>query len=167
VSLTSWLILAGMAVAELFRRLKPDGRLLALGVLAVLLLTSAGEDFLYYRYQNGNRPDWRAAFEFIQERQRPGELVVSSTQPMGDYYLPGRNLPFNWFDPALAEVSADRVWFVEDMVVDDLYPKKASWMKENARLMATFDVVVHARNFKMRVFLFDPSEGGDTQDSPN
>jgi uncharacterized membrane protein len=165
VSLTSWLILAGMVVAELMHRLKQEGRLLALGVLAILLLTSAGEDFLYYHYQNGNRPDWRGAFEFIQERRLPGEVIVSSSQPVGEYYLPGNNLPFNKFDPAQAQASPERVWFVEDMVVADLYPQKSKWVKENASLMATFDVIVQARNFKMRVYLFDPQSENSSVES--
>jgi hypothetical protein len=164
VSLTSWLILAGMAIAELFSLLKREGRWLAVGVLSMLLLSSAAEDFLYYQYQNGNRPDWRAAFEYIQEHQLPGEAVVASSKSLIDYYLPGKNLPFNWFDLEKAQASTERIWIVEDLVVDQIYPRKAMWIKENARLVASFDVIVHARNFKMRVYLFDPFEGNSPQD---
>jgi hypothetical protein len=164
VSLTSWLILAGMAVAELFSRLKQEGRLLAVAVTAVLLLSSASDNFLYFQYQNGNRPDWRAAFEYIQERKLPEEVVVTSSQPVGEYYLRGKSLPFNWFDIERAQASPYRVWIVEDMVMDELYPQKARWVKENAQLMANFDVVVQARNFKMRVYLYDPFTNRSPQD---
>lgn len=156
VSLTSWLILAGMAVSELFTRLRREGRLLAVGVMAVLILASTGEVFLYYQYQNGNRPDWKAAFQFIQERQLPGDLVVSSDREIGEYYLQDKPLPLSRFEPDQALASTNRFWIVEDMMVDELYPQKARWVEENARLMAAFDVIVHARNFKMRVYLFDP-----------
>ena len=164
VSLTSWLILAGMTVAELFTRLKQEGRLLALGVLAVLMLSSAGENFLYYQYQNGNRPDWREAFEFIQERRQPGDVIITSDRSIGEYYLQDRPLPFKWLESDQAIASTNRVWIVEDMVVDELYPQKAKWVKENSRLMANFDVTVHARIFKMRVYLFDPKSGNLTKD---
>jgi mannosyltransferase len=157
VSLTSWLILAAMVVSELFRRLKLEGRPLAIGILAILLLTSAGEDLLYFRYQNGNRPNWKEAFEFIQAHQRPGDTVVTAGQTIGDYYLSGEVINYVWFDPQAASTATHRYWLVEDMEVDELFPKKARWVKENAQLMGTFDVIFHARNFKMRVFLFDPN----------
>jgi hypothetical protein len=92
-------------------------------------------------------------------------VIVSSSQPVGEYYLPGNNLPFNKFDPAQAQASPERVWFVEDMVVADLYPQKSKWVKENASLMATFDVIVQARNFKMRVYLFDPQSENSSVES--
>jgi mannosyltransferase len=156
VSLTSWLILAGMAVAELFTRLKQDGRLLALGVMAVLLLTSAGEVFLYHQYQNGNRPDWKAAFEFIQKHRQPGDVITTSDRAIGEYYLQDRPMPFKWFEPGQDLAFTNRVWIVEDMVFAEIYPQKARWVEEHTRLMANFDVIVHARNFKMRVYLLDP-----------
>jgi len=49
-----------------------------------------------------------------------------------------------------------RVWFVEDMVVQRVFPQTHIWLEENARLVANLDVHAQARNFTMRVYLYDP-----------
>jgi hypothetical protein len=50
-----------------------------------------------------------------------------------------------------------RVWFVEDNNVGEKYPEKLNWMKEHGHLLKVDDVHVRARNFIMRVYLFDPA----------
>jgi hypothetical protein len=41
-----------------------------MGVLMILVLTALSEDVLYYRYQNGNREDWRPAIEFVEQNKK-------------------------------------------------------------------------------------------------
>ena len=158
VSLTSWIILAAMAARELFARLHGSLRIFAVGVLALLLLTSMSEDILYYQYQNGNRENWRSAFEFIQEQRQAGEPVVVDRTEIGRYYLQDGVISYRQIEPQEI-LQHKRVWFVEDMNVAELFPEQLAWVKENAHQVADFDVQANARLFKMRVYLFENTAG--------
>lgn len=52
---------------------------------------------------------------------------------------------------------SQRVWFTEDLVVDELYSRQMQWIKENAVQVADFDVNANARLFKMRIYVYDPA----------
>ena len=157
ISLTSWITLASLATYELIHQQKGHARLLAVGVLVLLLGTSLSEDYLYYRYQNGNRDDWRAAFNFIQERKQSDDLVFSSEADVGDYYLGQRTFSMGNFDESALKRKYRRAWFVTDMNTQELYPQQLAWIEEHARQVANFDVAVRGRTFLMRVYLYDPA----------
>jgi len=147
-----------MAARELFARLHGSLRIFAVGVLALLLLTSMSEDILYYQYQNGNRENWRSAFEFIQEQRQAGEPVVVDRTEIGRYYLQDGVISYRQIEPQEI-LQHKRVWFVEDMNVAELFPEQLAWVKENAHQVADFDVQANARLFKMRVYLFENTAG--------
>jgi hypothetical protein len=48
-----------------------------------------------------------------------------------------------------------RVWFVEDLDADELYPQTMQWVTHHATLEANFDVRASVRLFKMRVYLYE------------
>ena len=89
VSLTSWLILASAGVWELVSQSKGRHWVLAAGVLLILLLEPMGEVTLYYRYQNGNREDWKTAFALVNRLKEPDDKVVVTNTLLGDYYTEG------------------------------------------------------------------------------
>jgi len=153
VTLTSWIILAALALHELFIYLRGRPQILAFGVLAILLGASFGEDLMYYRYQNGNRDNWKAALQYVQEHRGPNDIVVSSNPDVSNLYLDQKTFPLSDWDPASLD-SPGRAWILEDMNVQEMLPGKLAWLRENTREVADFDVHVQARNFKMRVYLY-------------
>jgi mannosyltransferase len=155
VTLTSWIILAALAVYELFIYLRGRQQILAFGVLAILLGASLGEDLMYFRFQNGNRDNWKAAVQYVQEHRTPNDIVVSANPDVSDLYLGHNTIPLLDWDPA-SFTSPGRAWILEDMNVQEMLPGKLEWLRENARQVADFDVHVQARNFKMRVYLYTP-----------
>lgn len=157
VALTSWLILAALATQALFHLVDRSGRVLVAGVLLILLATPLSEDLLYFRYQNGNRDNWRAALAFVDQHRLPGELVVVYDR-VGKYYLKTGVIDIDKFDPAILADQQGRTWFVEDMNVAERYPQTLIWIQQHTRQVADFDVHVHARTFKMRVHIYDPLE---------
>ncbi len=159
MTLPSYLILAGVAVWELFRRSDQVGRLIATGVLTLLVVTSLSEDVLYYRFQNGNRDDWRGALQVVKSRMQPGDLVVSSAPNVASYYLGAPVMSLENFDLEALDQSEEPIWFVEDMNAAGRYPAANQWMTKNAELVANLDVHVRARNFLMRVRYYDPADG--------
>jgi len=157
ISLLCWIILASVAGRELLIQTQRSARILALGVLMVLVLVPLSEDVLYYKYQNGNRDNWRAAFEFVQQQKAKGDLVIVPDPSLADYYLQEETFSMGEVDLThLGEVK-ERVWFVEDMNVEVKFPQVHDWIQENAELVANMDVQVRARNFIMRVFVYDPT----------
>jgi mannosyltransferase len=163
VTLTSWIVLAAMGVVALWNELPAQRRMahsqvLALAPLLILVAYGASENLLYFRYQHGNRDNWRAAFEFIQQHQDEEDRVVAAHKNVGDYYMQAKTIALANFDPASIAEHCSRVWFVEDMMAASLSPQKVAWVKKHSREMADFDVHVHARTFKMRVYLYVPAE---------
>jgi mannosyltransferase len=156
VSLTSWILLAAIAAVEMLTRLSGSLRIFAVGLIVILLASSLGEDILYFQYQNGNRENWKAAFEFIQEKRRAGELVVIDRPEIGNYYLSDGVISYRQMDQSDI-LQHERVWFIEDMNVAELFPEQLAWVKANAYQVADFDVQANARLFKMRVYLFENS----------
>jgi hypothetical protein len=154
-TLVSWLLLASLALVELYKRLRHQGVLLAAGVLAMVLAGSLSEDILYFRFQNGNREDARAAFQYIERHSSPGDVVLAPNAALGRFYLDSDVRRLATFDFTSIPAGTRRVWIVEDMTVARTAPSQYTWLQTHARLAAVFDVHVHARNFVMRVHVYD------------
>ncbi len=158
VALTSWILLACLAVHSLFISLAGRTKILAVGVLSVLLIAPLGENFQYYFHQNGNRADWRAAFAYIAAHRAEKDVVITSSPDVGDYYLEGGTRNYPPLDSPLFEGGQRDIWFVEDIVVEELYPGQLTWIREHAVKVADFDVQANLRNFKMRVYYYDAGD---------
>jgi hypothetical protein len=157
VSLTSWIILAAMAINELFILLKGSGRILAIGVLLLILGVSLSEDVLYFRYQQGNRDNWKAAFEYVRQHRESNDLIIAGNPEVGSYYLQDKVNGFHQLE--VEELSeTQRIWFIEDLTVKEIFPQQRSWLLNNTELVADFDNHVNARVFTMRVYLYSPIE---------
>jgi len=158
ISLPSWLILASVAAVELIRHIPRSARILAIGVLFFLWLDPISEDVLYYKYQNGNRENWKEAFQLVRQKRKPGDLIVSRHRRLGDYYMQESTLGFEQVDLSSIKQSKVRVWFVEDADGKVKFPQVHHWIQENTRLISDFstDISIHGRNYQVRVFLYDP-----------
>ena len=163
ISLTSWLILAAITTMMLVKNMRWPLTLLALGTFLVLLVHPVGEDILYYMTQNGNRDNWKAAFTYIQQHKRPGDLVVSDNTQLADYYLSTQSIFFAEYNLDEIGTQDSRVWFVEDMVGIQKFPELHAWVIQNAQLVSVYDIHFQARNFSMRVYLYDPALSSDTE----
>jgi len=158
VTLTAWLILAALGTWELYKQTKGRAWVLVSGVLLILLLFPLSENVLYYRYQNGNRDDWKNAFALVNKQKLPGDLVIVSEQGMGDYYLDEEiTAHYRSLDYDNLPETDHRYWFIVDNNVGEKYSAILDWVVENADLLENYDVNVRARNFQMRIYLYDPS----------
>lgn len=152
---------------ELFQRIENKAWYLAAGVLLILLLEPVSEAVLYYRYQNGNRDNWKAALTMVNRLKAADDRVVVTNTLLGDYYTEGKGT-VNYRALDLENLPADgtRYWFIEDNNVGDKSPATLRWLQENADLLAVFDVQVRARVFKMRVYFYQPGVTQATGTSP-
>jgi mannosyltransferase len=157
VTLPAWIILASFGTVELFTQTKEALlRVLILGLPLLLFADSLGEDVLYHRYQNGNRADWKGAFQFIKARQQPGDLIITTKPEIGQFYLQEPVLGFYQLESLASNGPDQRIWFVEDMNINQVRESDLIWVSEHAQQVITLDNVVGGRNFRMRVFLHDP-----------
>ena len=156
VSLVSWIVLASMGLVQLANSTDRIRRTMAIGLLVAILAVSLSENLLYFTYQNGNRDDWGAAFDRISQDKLPGDLVVAPDTRIADYYLGEGTTSMRTFDPEAAVSNGKRIWIIEDINVQPKYPEVYEWVSEHAELVENFDVHVRARNFIMRVYLWEP-----------
>jgi hypothetical protein len=158
MTLTSWLILSALAVKELLANSSGYVKLFGLGMMGILILSPLSEDVLYFRYQNGNRDDWKSAFNYIKQHKQAGDLVVSANPKIGDYYLGDKTIDMATLIPDTIQDLGIRIWFVEDFNTAEKWPQTHNWVTENARLVGVFDVHVQARNFTMRVYMYNNAD---------
>jgi mannosyltransferase len=156
-ALTSVIILAAIAVYELWRQAQGSGKLLVSGVLLIMLAMPMADNVLYFLYQNGNRDNWKAALAFVAAEMAEGDLVATVDTHLADYYLQSRSLDMHHLEQAgLAMVEQHQAssWFLLDLTAPDKTPQTTKWVRENARFVRDFDVVVSARRFPMEVYLY-------------
>lgn len=158
ISLYSALILAASAVVTLIQTAPKPTRVLAVMVLIYLVADPLSQNLLYFRYQNGNRDDWRAAAAVVQQHKQEGDLIFTAHPDLTSYYLGEPTQALHKLDLAKVESAEERIWLIEDMNVAEVYPHIADWLPRETKLISVHDVSVQARNFKMRVYLYEPEK---------
>lgn len=158
VTLPCWIILAAVGVKEIFVRVKSYEKLLAVGILTLLIMDAAGDNLMYFKVNNGNRRDWKGAFARVEDRSREGDIYVSTWPELGLYYT-GREMK-SWRDVNPDEIknSDKRVWFV--IVPDMAWVWKNEdflwWVKNNGELV---DILYLRQpdDANVTIYLYDPT----------
>lgn len=168
VSLTSIIVLAAIAVKELFGRVSKDGILFAIGISVVLFVAPMSDNVLYFEYRNGNRDNWKGAFDLISARIQENDQVITANRALADYYLDMETLGMQSIEVVgLDDIlsSLNRTWIVIDVTAPGKGPSITHLARTKAEFIDRFDVNISARTFYMEVYLYDPSridDGGST-----
>jgi hypothetical protein len=157
ISLPFWIILSAVAVRELFVRADGLGKMLSLGVLLLLVADPLSQDVIYYRYQNGQRPDYRAAYALVEQEKGQDDLVLASTPIYGHYYLSDEVKGMNAAAPADLEAAGKRVWFAFGPEYYSITPELERWIHENAGLVQVFEIPMPGKSLSIYVYLYDPA----------
>jgi 4-amino-4-deoxy-L-arabinose transferase-like glycosyltransferase len=164
-ALPGWIILGAVAVQRILAHAKNHARLLAAGVLVLLLADAASNNLLYYRVNNGNRRDWKGAFTLAQQRGREGDVVVMWWPELGHFYLNQEIIAWVDIDPETVVRGGKRFWFVIDSETVWGNKQMKLWVEQNAELVE----VKYLRtpdDFYLRVYFYDPSRN-ETADKSN
>jgi hypothetical protein len=132
-------------------------KLLAVGVLVLLLANAGGENLLYYRANHGNRAEWKTAFNIIQYRSQPEDVVVTYWPEFKPFYLDREFIQYEDIDVPTLLDSGKRYWFVIDAETINANPEVNAFLQQNARLVE----VRYLRtpdDFYLRIYFFDPSQ---------
>lgn len=150
-SLFSWVALGGLGLQLLVEYIPRPAQAVGLVVAAALLAASAGDAFLYFTVQKGNRDDWRSALQFIGERAQPGDSIVTRDMDIVNYYLGEGRLNILTWD-AEPPPGTGRVWYLEDMIVAEQFTEQLARVMKEADPMAEYDVRLPGRTYRMRVY---------------
>jgi 4-amino-4-deoxy-L-arabinose transferase-like glycosyltransferase len=158
ITLLPWLILGALAIKELFFNVKSFAVLLPFGVLMILLVSSLSEIYLYFQFQNGNRPNWKDAYQYVERNIRDEDIVYTTRYELGDYYLPDANNRYiNSFDPAsLAENEDTSYWFIIDESTGGVEPGVYSWIQNSSILLRNEEVFLPGKSMSIRIYRYVP-----------
>lgn len=167
VAAIPWLILAARGTTEIIGRLRPQSLALGVGVVFLLSGQMLSEDYLYYRFQNGNRWDYRGACEIVRENMRPDDLIMGTSPEMGRFLLQDTPMLSIW-DADLNALTAgnQRIWLISDMPIETIEPRQRNWITRETFEVSNLDVHVAARTYTVRVYLFDPASRSPYSRSP-
>ncbi|HJP00161.1 MAG TPA: glycosyltransferase family 39 protein [Planctomycetota bacterium] len=160
-------VLASALLAPLAR---DDFRRRDLAFAALLLLPALANMALYFVVREGERPAWRAAYEFVDAQRRTGDLVLGMAAPVGEFYLGGANADLRhpetvstlseWFPdgPRRWTRHARRIWVVvRPQWFDGLRERDAerieAWLRSECRLVRRFAVDMEGRDLDVHVYL--------------
>jgi hypothetical protein len=142
----------------------------AYGWLALLVLPALATTLLYFGERQGERPQWREAFEFVWNQREVDDLILGMEAPVGEYYLDPRGADLQnpervpWLDrwrpqrPREWAAHARRAWYVfnpEQLkgweAADRLEFER--FLREQCRLVKCFPLYVESRDLSVWVYL--------------
>lgn len=154
MTLPSWIILAAFCVIDVHQKYKAQGILLAVGALLILIADAGSAHLMYYQLNHGNRPEWRQAFEFVMERARVNDVLVSSVDNVGSYYAKRDVVALGDFNPMQIAGTGQRVWFVLDFENSWFAGEQKEWVEDNADLLEIYYLRVRERMF-LKIYYYD------------
>jgi mannosyltransferase len=138
ITLPAWLVLTAVAIERLFTWLPRQGVWLGLGVLSLVLVHAAGDHLAYFALNNGNRLDWRGAYQYVADHKAPEDLVASDRPEIALYYLEENETVVDLSQITVDELAAleQTIWFVVDSHgIWAIPPANKEWLEANAELL--------------------------------
>ena len=155
ITLPCWIILAASGIKAIFSLSRGYSQLLAWAVLLMIVATAAGSHLLYFTVNHGDRYDWESSFNFVEQRQEEGDVIVSTRPQIGAYYYAGKIKSYFELTPEEIETGGNRYWFIVDSekIWDNRVMKK--WLDEYA-MISDFQYLRVPEELNLRIYLYEP-----------
>jgi len=148
----------------------PEAGVRKLGWLALLVLPALATTLLYFGPRQGERPQWRAAYQFVWNQREPDDLILGMEAPVGEYYL----TPFDadlqnpsrvaWLDrwrawrPRDWAAHARRAWYIFNPEQLKGWNESEAreferFLREQCRMVKCFPLYVESRDLSVWVYL--------------
>jgi hypothetical protein len=157
MTLPCWAILAAAGTKEIFSWSRGNGRLLAWGVLFMLVASALSTHLLYFTVNHGDRYDWESSFNFVAERKGEGDVIVSTRPQIGAFYFEGAIENYLKMTPEEIETDQYRYWFVVDSEIVWNNRVMKEWLDKNAEI-SDFQYLRVPEELNLRVYQYDPDE---------
>jgi 4-amino-4-deoxy-L-arabinose transferase-like glycosyltransferase len=116
-------------------------------------------DTMYFAYQQGQRDNRKEAVATIMANYKDGDRIVARSYPLIAYYSGEKVTDALSIDLNTVLRGNQRVWFIEDTEVNILLGNTfENWLVNNCTLYQSLDVFTTGRDWKLRVYLYDPAE---------
>ncbi len=168
--LLPWVFAVAVAPLDALGRESVRGRSLFAGGALLLAAPALASTLLYFTTRQGERPRWREAFEYVDARREPGDLVLAMGAPIGEFYLGGAEpdprrprvvSPLgDWFPegPRRWNRHDRRIWVVvRPQWVPSFRPQDSltveAWLAGECRMVKSFPVWMEGKDLELRVYL--------------
>jgi len=146
------------------------GGALQFGWLALLVLPAFATTLLYFGPRQGERPQWRAAYQFVWNQREQDDLILGMEAPVGEYYLGSFDADLQnpsrvaWLDrwrawrPRDWAAHARRAWYIfnpEQLKGWDENEAREfeRFLREQCRMVKCFPLYVESRDLSVMVYL--------------
>jgi hypothetical protein len=157
ITLFSWVVLAAYGINELFKTTNGLHRWLAVSVLMILFFDAASDSLLYFRVNNGNRGEWKTAFNIIKERGKPEDTVIAYWPEFGPFYLDREFVQYETLDVPTILSSGETYWFVLDSETIWANLEVKEFLENEAQLI-DIRYLRTPDDFYLRIYFFDPNQ---------
>lgn len=165
-STPAYFILSAIVCIHLWGLIGDNKHILLKSLLPLVLIVGLlSQDYLYFRYENGGRPKWREAFNYLELQMDAKDRVVLSEPRMGEFYLPqmeqvyvGELLENVEHFEEKVESSKNRWWFVVDVASFNVFDADQSvrkWIRERCRIVSTLPTFSRAKDRTIHIFLYE------------
>ena len=154
VTLPAWIILGAYFLIETGSKYKHSLYVTA-GLILILISDASGANLMYYQINQGNRPEWKRAFEFVADRARDGDVIVSSVSELGNYYLGQEVLWLGEVNTNSLSTQGQRYWFVLDSENSWFSGTQKTWVERNADLLEVYYLRVR-EEINLKIYLYSP-----------
>ena len=158
IALPAWLVLTAVTIERLFTWLPRQGVWLGTAVLSLLLAQAAGDHLAYFALNNGNRLDWRGAYQYVADHKAPEDLIASDRPEIALYYLDENETVIDLSQISVTDLAAleQTVWFVVDSHgIWAIPPANKEWLEENAELLFVWYLRVREQ-IDLKTYRYEP-----------
>ncbi len=161
----AYFILAAVTCEQVWCAIKADKNTLFKALLpALLIIVLLSQNYLYFQYENGGRPKWREAFNFVELQMQPTDKIVLSEPRMGVFYLPEMDQVYveelldnqEDFEKRWESTEMERLWFLVDVAsfnVFDADKAVRNWVRQRGRLIESFPAFSRAKDRTIHIYL--------------
>ncbi|GEM_PF-2438911 len=182
VALPPFLLLAGYLADQFIDLSRDRARTVAWMLLALVLVSAGLRDAFYFTAEQGERPRWRDATEYVLSKGEPGARVAAAAPEVYDYCarrlgFPGRKAePLvippceGSYDPSQSSDAASRgaeeraTFYIITEQVSNMAPtaEQQRWLDEHATLEKSFPLTVRLLDYSVLVYRVDTVRGTST-----
>lgn len=165
-STPAYFILSAFVCIHLWGVIGENQHILLKSLLPLVLVVGLlSQDYLYFRYENGGRPKWREAFNYLELQMDLEDRVVLSEPRMGEFYLPEMEQVYigefiddrKDFEERVASTK-NRWWFIVDVASYNVFDPDQNirnWIRTHSSMVHSVPAYSRAKDRTIHLYLYE------------